>query len=118
MRPSLTYARSLLVAAMPIVVLWLCQGLGIFLAQLAFPYSHYYRVIHLPYTVVHTFGGKHAGLYAILQWAVVVAVLAWVVRHRSLWQIFLIAVGTVVILTLAAHGIISGLGYEFEFDAL
>ncbi|HWW01429.1 MAG TPA: hypothetical protein VNZ64_17160 [Candidatus Acidoferrum sp.] len=122
MRAFLTYGRSLLVTSSPIVTLALLALFGFgpvfFVIQYVFPYSHYYRVTHVPYTMVHTFGGKYAGLYSLVQWAVVVPIVAWVARRRAPRQIFLIAVTTVVALTIAAHATASALGYEFELDSL
>jgi hypothetical protein len=116
------YGRSLAVTAGPILTLALFALLGFgpvfFITQYVFPYSHYYRVTHVPYTMVHTFGGRYAGLLSLMQWLVVVVIVAWLVRHRAPWQILLIAVAMIVLVTAAAHGLASVLGYEFELDSI
>jgi lipoprotein signal peptidase len=68
--------------------------------------------------MVHTFGGRYAGFLSLMQWLVVTVIVAWLVRHRAPWQILLIAVAMIVLVTAVAHGLALALGYEFELDSI
>jgi len=129
--PKQLYARSLVLVSSPLLALVGCEIVGLVLGrflpgiitnllllmpQYVFPFSHYHYVTHEPYTTVHTFGGSHAVLYSVLQWSVVVSLIAWVVRKRSASHIIVFALGTIILVTIATHAAISEWGYTFELE--
>ena len=127
------YGRAILVASSPLLVLACCSSIGmllgdslpglissvlLFLPQLVFPYSHYYHVTHEPFTRAQTIGGQYSTLYSIIEWVIIIGLVALFVRRLPPRRILLIALASIVFVTAATHVVISLMGYKFELLAL
>jgi len=127
------YARAVLVASSPLLVLTVSGGVAMFLGrllpqplsslllflpQLVFPYSHYYYITHEPFTRSHTVGGQYSALYSLIEWLIILGLAALPLRRLPPRQILLITVAVILVVTTATHVVLSLLGYKFELLAL